>query len=76
MKSKTDLARGWFAKATSDLAAAETLLSSHGSLDAACFHAQQGIEKVIKAFLAYHDQEIPRTHDLELLQNLCLEIQD
>ena len=41
-----------------------------------CFHAQQAIEKTLKAFLAYHHREIPRTHDLELLQKLCLEMQD
>lgn len=30
-------------------------------------HAQQAVEKSLKAWLAWRDQEIPRTHNLRLL---------
>ncbi|WP_130472205.1 HEPN domain-containing protein [Candidatus Magnetaquicoccus inordinatus] len=30
-------------------------------------HAQQAVEKALKAWLAHRDQELPRTHNLRLL---------
>lgn len=74
MKDKIALTRGWLAKAESDLVSAKKLFDSNGPFDAACFHAQQAIEKLLKSFLAYHGQPIPKTHDLEELQLTCLEI--
>jgi HEPN domain-containing protein len=71
MKSKLDHARGWFLKADSDLSAASQILSGAGPYDTACFHAQQAIEKLLKGMLAFHEQAIPRTHDLEELAQLC-----
>ena len=63
-------ARGWLGKADSDLQAAQRLLESGGPYDAACFHAQQAVEKSLKAVLALHDVVIPRTHDLTELARL------
>ena len=39
-----------------------------------CFHAQQASEKFLKAFLAYHDVDFPRTHDLDFLLLECQKI--
>jgi HEPN domain-containing protein len=75
MKDRHDLVRGWMNKAASDLAAANLLLDSTGPYDTACFHTQQAIEKILKGFLAFHELSIPRTHDLEELQRMCLEVQ-
>jgi HEPN domain-containing protein len=72
MKDKRDLARGWLTKAESDLVTARLMLDTSGPYDTACFHAQQAVEKVLKGFLAFHELAIPRTHDLEELQRLCL----
>lgn len=74
MKDKLALTRGWLAKAESDLVSAKKLFDGDGPFDTACFHAQQAIEKLLKAFLAYHGQPIPKTHDLQDLQQACLEI--
>ena len=74
MKDQTDLARGWLAKAKSDLGTITLLLEGPGPYDTACFHAQQAIEKALKAFLAFRALAIPRTHDLEEIQRLCMEI--
>ncbi|MEW6275497.1 MAG: HEPN domain-containing protein [Bacillota bacterium] len=71
MKDKNELAKGWILKAESDLAAARRTLASEGPFDTACFHCQQAIEKFLKAFLAFQEQQIPRTHDLEELARLC-----
>ncbi|MCB0222184.1 MAG: HEPN domain-containing protein [Anaerolineae bacterium] len=73
MKNKADLVKGWLAKAQSDLNAADILLDSAGPYDMVCYHAQQAIEKLLKGFLAFLETAIPRTHDLEELQRLCLE---
>jgi HEPN domain-containing protein len=72
MKDKAAHARGWFLKADSDLADARRTVSSEGPFDTACFHAQQAAEKYLKGLLAYFDEPIPKTHDIEELQRLCL----
>jgi HEPN domain-containing protein len=72
MRDNRDLALGWLAKAESDLTAASWMLGSEGPYDIACFHAQQAVEKALKTLLAFHAQPIPRSHDLEELQRLCL----
>ncbi len=74
MKDKFVLTRGWLAKAQSDLSSASKLVDTNGPYDTACFHVQQSIEKLLKAYLAFHDKPIPKTHDLEELQQLCLDI--
>jgi HEPN domain-containing protein len=65
--------RGWLRKAESDLADAARTLASEGPFDTACFHCQQAAEKCLKGLLAYYDQPIPRIHDLEELQRMCLQ---
>jgi HEPN domain-containing protein len=72
MRDHCDLARGWLRKTRSDLHACHWTLEADGLCDTTCFHAQQAIEKSLKGFLAFHQQPIPRTHDLEELQQLCL----
>ena len=40
--------------------------------DAICFHAQQGVEKYLKAWLIEHGVDFLKAHDLETLAKLCL----
>ena len=72
MRDKLDHTRGWFRKADSDLRTAQRTLASDGPYDTACFHAQQVAERYLKGLLAFMGQPIPRTHNLEELQQLCL----
>jgi len=68
MKRPYDHAMVLLKKATNDLIAAEATLSTGQALDTVCFHAQQAVEKSLKAVLALHDAEYPWRHDLgELL---------
>ena len=60
MSGKADLVNGWLAKADSDLEAGRRLLVG-GPYDVVCFHAQQVIEKLLKALLAFYNQPPPRT---------------
>jgi HEPN domain-containing protein len=75
MKSSVELARGWFLKAESDLAAARRVIEGSGPYDTACFHAQQAAEKYLKGFLALAGKRIPKTHNLEELELLCADIE-
>ena len=60
-------------KAASDVVTLEAALRA-GSLDGACFHAQQAAEKYLKGFLAFHDRAFPYTHNLADLTELYAEI--
>ena len=71
MKNLNDLVRGWLKKAESDLATVEICISSNKSFDVACFHAQQVIERYLKAYLIFKDVDFPFVHDLRKLLELC-----
>lgn len=73
MKDRSALAQGWFWKADSDLADARRTTASEEPYDTACFYAQQAVQKYLKEVLAWRGLEIPRTHDLEELQRLCIQ---
>ncbi|MGD2176087.1 MAG: HEPN domain-containing protein [Candidatus Brocadiaceae bacterium] len=66
------VARGWVAKAENDLkTASHTLkLGTDCPTDAVCFHAQQTVEKYVKALLVLRGIDFPKTHDLEALLSL------
>jgi HEPN domain-containing protein len=67
----------WVAKAEGDLHTARRELSATDlqNYDAACFHAQQCVEKYLKARLVEAGLPFPKTHDLEALLNLALPIE-
>ncbi len=67
MNGPADLARGWVLKADSDLGTARQLVAGPGPYDTACFHAQQAIEKCLKAVIGYFGAPVPHIHDLEKL---------
>ncbi len=74
MNDSVSHARQWLAKARSDLVAAERLIAAGGPHDAVCFHAQQTVEKALKALLAFAQAPIPHTHNLEDLQAACAQL--
>ncbi|MBM2806871.1 MAG: hypothetical protein HW419_4764 [Deltaproteobacteria bacterium] len=53
-----------------DLVNARRTVISEGPFDTACFHVQQAAEKYLKDLLAYVEELIPKTHDIEELQRL------
>lgn len=66
--------REWIEKAEADLVSAgrEYRARNQPNFDAACFFAQQCIEKYLKAWLVEAGIAFPRTHDLEALLDLAL----
>lgn len=68
-----DKRNNWFKFAQEDLMVAK--LSFDGKIyNQACFHSQQGIEKMLKGFLKTNDKNVPRVHSLAQLLTLCVEI--
>ncbi len=67
--------REWVTKAENDLKnAAHTVKIEKGCpTDTVGFHAQQCVEKYLKAFLVYNGIDFPRTHDIESLVTLLPE---
>ena len=67
-EAKRDLVRAWLIKSRHDLETARQISTlPDGHLDAAIYHCQQATEKALKGFLAFHDHELERTHDLKRL---------
>jgi hypothetical protein len=59
---RRDLVRQWIGKAEQDLTAAEILLMSATRLPSViAFHAQQAVEKYLKAILVRHQVYFPKT---------------
>ena len=60
------VAREWIAKAEADFLSAqrEFRARKHPNYDAACFFAQQCVEKYLKGRMADAGMVVPRTHDL------------
>lgn len=72
MATSRDLALILLAHAAEDETAARALLPEARVTDTiVAFHAEQTVEKVLKAVLASRDIEFPFTHDLGLLEELC-----
>lgn len=67
-EQKKTVIQRWFVKASHDLITAKAMLKSDPSVtDTICFHAQQCVEKVLKAFLVFTDIHAEKTHYLPRL---------
>ena len=63
----------WFLYADEDLNMATKVLADKEDCPyrLVAFHAQQCAEKYLKAFLVYHGEEFPYTHNISTLLELC-----
>ncbi len=66
--------REWIEKAEGDYHTAlrERRVRRHPNPDAVCFHAQQCIEKYLKALLTEHETPFPKIHDLVKLGEMSV----
>ena len=66
----------WIQKAEGDFLTAlrEYRARNHPNYDASCFHAQQCLEKYLKAVLQKNGIVFRKVHDLELLLDQCLSV--
>jgi len=67
----------WIRLAGMDLATAHHMFETYypRPLEIVCFHSQQAAEKMLKCFLVSRDVEPPKTHDLQVLCDMCLELE-
>ena len=70
------LTKEWVKKSDSDFRVMkrEFKVTEDPSYEAVCFHAQQCVEKLVKAFLVEWDLAFPKTHNIEELIKLTLPI--
>ena len=74
---RKEFIRNWLFRANEDIAVIENLIQSDPKTYASsiCFHAQQAVEKFLKALLVYHDVDFPKTRDLDYLLSECGKIE-
>jgi HEPN domain-containing protein len=66
----------WLQKAQNDLLNIQNNLKAEAiPWDTVCFHAQQAVEKTLKAFLVFHGRAIVKIHDLVPLLVSCAGIE-
>ena len=66
--------RRWIRKADDDLTVAKEMLNFQKRIPwVICFHAQQAVEKYLKAFLIFQQIDFRKTHDTSELLNLCIQ---
>jgi HEPN domain-containing protein len=63
----------WLLKAQRDLDTAKALLEKV-YLDTAIYHTQQCAEKALKGYCVYRLQPLIKTHDLEKILNICINL--
>ncbi len=62
----------WLYKANNDLKSALKLLEGDDPImDTAIYHTQQCAEKALKGYLAFKREPLKKTHDIELLVEIC-----
>jgi HEPN domain-containing protein len=73
---QNDYLKNWIFRANEDIAVIEKLFESGPEQFASsiCFHAQQAVEKFLKAYLVFNDIDFPKTHDLDFLLLECKKI--
>ena len=72
MKDRHEFVRDCLLKAGSDIKVAlREMAAEDPALDVVCFHFQQYVEKMLKAWLSAHGVEYKPTHNLEILLVAC-----
>jgi HEPN domain-containing protein len=71
-----DLIQEWFQIAREDLLAAKYLVGNiyPKLVEISCFHCQQSAEKALKGYLLFQDNNPPRIHNLRILCQMCMDI--
>ena len=65
----------WFKSAEEDLFIIKNIIALEDTpVKQCCYHAQQAAEKYIKAYLVARNKEFPKTHDLQKLLKICLNL--
>lgn len=63
--------KDWYERASHDINSAELLFQHDGSSDTICYLVHQAVEKYLKGFLLFYNNDYPLIHDLIKLLRLC-----
>jgi len=75
MNETDEYVKRWLVKANNDLKVAENemkLSPDDVVTEAVCFHCEQAVEKFLKTYLITRNIEFKKTHNLEVLLELCI----
>jgi len=74
-KTKREHVREWLVRAGSDLKVARReMAATDPASDAVCFHFQQAVEKILKAWLLWQEVDFKPTHNIAALLAACEKI--
>jgi HEPN domain-containing protein len=59
-----EMAKAWLASAASDLETMEAIVANENLTHVVAFHAQQAVEKSLKALLELYGKPVPKTHSI------------
>jgi len=69
---KREIIKLWHIKANNDLKICEQSFKTDEIItDVICFHCQQAVEKYLKSYLIYVEEEISKTHNIAILVTRC-----
>jgi HEPN domain-containing protein len=73
-----DLVKEWFQFAHNDLIVAKHSFEDlyPRQIDISCYHCQQSAEKALKGYLFFQGIEPPRIHNLRVLCQMCIQLDD
>ncbi len=76
MDDLKDYIQKWLFRADEDIAVIDHISKPDPAAYASsiCFHAQQAVEKYLKAYLAYSSVDFPKTHDVDFLLSECQKV--
>lgn len=66
---KSNLALEWLKASYSDIVVLDSIVDNELITHMTAFHAQQSIEKSLKAILEYHENVVPKKHDVLMLKD-------
>ncbi len=66
-----EMAMEWLKSSASDLETIEEIMDNENLTHIAAFHAQQSVEKTIKALLEFYELNVPKTHSILKLSKLA-----
>ena len=69
-----EIAREWLRSAEADLRTIERILDDESLTHVVAFHAQQCVEKCLKALLEFRDRPVPKDHSTARLYGLAADI--
>ena len=65
-----NMPKEWIKASIIDLEVIKEILNNKDLTTMTAFHAQQSIEKTLKAILEYHNQDVPKIHQIKKLIDL------